>query len=39
MDQIPFSDAEYRAEERKTRRDIFLERIDKLILWKPLGKR
>jgi len=39
MDQIPFSDAEYRAKKRKTRRDIFLERIDKLILWKQPGKK
>lgn len=32
MDQITFSEAEYQTKKRKTRREIFLERMDKLIL-------
>jgi hypothetical protein len=31
MDQITFSEAEYQNKKRKTRREIFLERMDKLI--------
>lgn len=38
MDQITFSEAEYQTKKRKTRRDIFLERMDKLIPWKQLEK-
>ena len=30
MDQITFSEAEYQTKKRKTRREIFLERMDKL---------
>ncbi len=39
MDQITFSEAEYQAKKRKTRREIFLERMDKLIPWKQLEKK
>lgn len=39
MDQITFSEAEYQTKKRKTRREIFLERMDKLILWKQLEKK
>ena len=31
MDQVTFSEAEYQIKKRKTRRQNFLERIDKLI--------
>src|SRR5690554_697783 len=36
MDQITFSQAEYQTKKRKTRREIFLERMEKLIPWKQL---
>jgi len=39
MNQITFSEAEYQNKKRKTRREIFLERMDKLIPWKPLEKK
>ncbi len=39
MDQITFSEAVYQTKKRKTRREIFLERMDKLIPWKQLDKR
>jgi IS5 family transposase len=39
MDQITFSEAEYQTKNRKTRREIFLERMDKLIPWKQLEKK
>lgn len=39
MDQITFSEAEYQTKKRKTRREIFLDRMDNLIPWKPLEKR
>lgn len=39
MDQITFSEAEYQNKKRKTRREIFLERMDKLIPWKQLEKK
>ncbi len=39
MDQITFSEAEYQTKKRKTRREIFLERMDKLIPWKQLEKK
>jgi IS5 family transposase len=38
MDQMTFSEAEYQTKKRKTRREIFLERMDKLIPWKQLEK-
>ncbi len=38
MHQITFSDAEYQIKKRKTRREVFLERTDKLIPWKQLEK-
>ena len=34
MDQPTFADLEYESKKRKTRRVIFLERMDGLILWK-----
>lgn len=39
MDQITFSEAGYQTKKRKTRREIFLERMDKLIPWKQLEKK
>lgn len=39
MDQLSFSEAEYQHKKRKTRREIFLERMDKLIPWKQLEKK
>jgi len=39
MDQITFSEAEYQSKKRKTRREIFLERMEKLIPWKQLEKK
>ena len=39
MDQITFSEAEYLTKKRKTRREIFLEHMDKLIPWQKLEKK
>src|SRR5680860_982488 len=39
MGQITFSEAEYKNKKRKTRREIFLERMDKLIPWNQLEKK
>ena len=39
MGQITFSEAEYQNKKRKTRREIFLKRMDKLIPWKQLEKK
>ena len=39
MDQLSFSEAEYNAKKRKTRRELFLEQMDRLIPWKSLEKR
>jgi len=36
MSQISFAEAEYEHKRRKTRREIFLEEIDRLIPWKKL---
>ena len=33
MDQPTFADLEYDGKKRKTRREIFLERMDRLIPW------
>lgn len=38
MDQMSFAEAEYNQKKRKTRREVFLERMDKLIPWKRLEK-
>lgn len=38
-DQITFSEAEHQKKKRKTCREIFLERMDKLIPWKQLEKK
>lgn len=34
MDQMTFSEAEYQTNKHKIRREIFLERMDKLIPWR-----
>jgi len=39
MGQVTFSEAEYQNKICKTRREIFLERMDKLILWRQLEKK
>ena len=39
MDQPSFADLEYRSKKRKTRRELFLERMDALIPWQLLEKR
>lgn len=36
MDQMSFSEAEYSVKKKKTRREVFLDRMDKLIPWKNL---
>ena len=33
MDQTAFADLEYQGKKRKTRRELFLERMDGLIPW------
>lgn len=38
MTQLTFTEAEYATKKRKTRREIFLEKIDALIPWKQLEK-
>ena len=39
MDQPTFADLEYDGKKRKTRREIFLERMDSLIPWDELEER
>lgn len=39
MDQPTFSDLEYQGKKRKTRRELFLERMDGLIPWQSLERR
>jgi IS5 family transposase len=39
MTQLTFAEAEYTAKKRKTRREIFLERMDRLIPWKKLERK
>tara|TARA_B100001179_G_C18564460_1_gene392132 strand:+ start:242 stop:1186 length:945 start_codon:yes stop_codon:yes gene_type:complete len=39
MDQITFSEAEFQNKKRKTRRELFLERMDKLVPWTQLEKK
>lgn len=39
MDQLTFAEAEYQHKKRKTRREIFLERMDTLIPWQRLQKK
>lgn len=36
MNQLTFSEAEYAIKKRKTRRELFLEKLDKLLPWKQL---
>ena len=38
MSQLTFAEAEYEGKKRKTRREKFLERMDKLIPWKKLER-
>jgi IS5 family transposase len=39
MDQPAFADLEYQGKKRKTRRELFLERMDGLIPWQSLEER
>ncbi len=39
MDQLSFSEAKCQNKKRKTRREIFLERMDKLIPWNQMGEK
>ena len=39
MDQPTFADLEYQGKKRKTRRELFLERMDGLIPWQRLEGR
>ena len=39
MDQPTFADLEYQGKKRRTRRELFLERMDGLIPWRPLEER
>ena len=39
MDQPTFADLEYQGKKRKTRRELFLERMDSLIQWQNLEER
>ena len=39
MDQPTFANLEYRSKKRKTRREMFLERMNGLIPWQPLEER
>ena len=39
MDQPTFSDLEYQGKKRKTRRELFLERMDGMIPWQLLEDR
>ena len=39
MDQPTFADLEYQAKKCKTRRELFLERMDGLIPWQKLEER
>ena len=39
MDQPTFADLDYQTKKRKTRREVFLERMDGLIPWERLEER
>ena len=39
MIQLTFAEAEYQNKKRKTRREIFLEKMDAIIPWKRLENR
>ena len=39
MDQPTFAGLEYQGKKRKTRRELFLERMDRLIPWQKLEGR
>ena len=36
MSQLTFAEAEYEHKKRKTRREVFLEKLDQLLPWKAL---
>lgn len=36
MDQMSFSDADYAGKRKKTRREVFLEEMEKVVPWKTL---
>lgn len=38
MDQLSFSESEYAQKKKKTRREVFLEKMDRLIPWNQLDK-
>lgn len=39
MSQLTFAEAEYENKKRKTRREVFLERMDELMPWKAMEKK
>ena len=39
MEQPTFADVEYESKKRRTRREVFLERMDGLIPWQRLEER
>src|SRR5690554_8051349 len=39
MTQLTFAEAEYATKKRKTRREVFLEKMDELIPWKQIEKK
>ena len=39
MEQVTFADVEYEGEKRRTRRELFLERMEALIPWERLEAR
>ncbi|MEE2651157.1 MAG: IS5/IS1182 family transposase, partial [Pseudomonadota bacterium] len=39
MSQLTFAEAEYQNKKRKTRRELFLEKMDSLIPWAKLEKK
>lgn len=39
MSQLTFAEAEYASKKKKTRREVFLEKMDKLIPWKKLERK
>ena len=39
MSQLTFAEAEYEYKKRKTKREVFLERMDGLVPWKRLEKK
>ena len=39
MTQLTFAEAEYATKKRKTRREVFLEKMDSLVPWKQIEKK